>query len=183
MSPTSSPDDHQAAFQRQLGRMLLCFFAVASIDVLVVSFFSGKLRCWFPAWIDPRWQSDPDSPVVYSQSYIAGILFIPLLAHAIERAFRAALPRYQMRHYAGKLILFRPKLDEAYVLGEGRVLDSMKEWVSHDNAFGPYADSVEVYEVPGNHDSMVLGPNVRVMASRLRDCIAEAGSAEGGDAT
>lgn len=93
---------------------------------------------------------------------------------SIERAFRAALPRYRMRHYPGKLILFRPKLDEAYVLGEGRTLDSMKEWVSHDNAFGQYADSIEVHEMPGNHDSMVLEPNVRVMAARLRECIAEA---------
>lgn len=89
MRPTSSSDDRQAAFQRQLGRMLLCFLAVAAIDVLVVSFFSGKLRCWFPAWIDPQWQDNPASPVLYSQSYIAGILFIPLLSHAIERAFLA----------------------------------------------------------------------------------------------
>ena len=36
---------------------------------------------------------------------------------AIERAFRAALPRYPMRHYPGPMVLFRPKLDRAYVLG------------------------------------------------------------------
>lgn len=92
----------------------------------------------------------------------------------IERAFRAALPRYRMKHWPGHLVLFRPKLDEAYVLGPGRVLDSMKEWVSHDNAFGDWCDSIEVHEMPGNHDSMVLEPNVRAMAAKLRDCIAAA---------
>jgi thioesterase domain-containing protein len=33
-----------------------------------------------------------------------------------------------------------------------------------------------VFEVPGNHDSMVLEPNVRVLASHIRTCITEAES-------
>jgi acyl transferase domain-containing protein/thioesterase domain-containing protein len=93
---------------------------------------------------------------------------------AIEQAFRRALPRYQMRHYPGPMVLFRPKLDRAYVLGPGRVLDSAKEWVWEDNGFGAYVDAIEVHEMPGDHDSMVLEPNVRVMAARLRACLAEA---------
>jgi thioesterase domain-containing protein len=93
---------------------------------------------------------------------------------AIEQAFRRALPRYPMRHYPGPMVLFRPKLDRAYVLGPGRVLDSAKEWVWEDNGFGAYVDAIEVHEMPGDHDSMVLEPNVRVMAARLRACLAEA---------
>ena len=93
---------------------------------------------------------------------------------AVERAFRAALPRYAMRHYPGPMVLFRPKLDRAYVFGPGRVLDSAKEWVWEDNGFGAYVDLLEVHEMPGNHDSMVLEPNVRVMAARLRGCVVEA---------
>ncbi|MDD9938436.1 MAG: SDR family NAD(P)-dependent oxidoreductase [Myxococcales bacterium] len=92
----------------------------------------------------------------------------------VEAAFRAALPRYQMRHYPGTLVLFRPKLDNTYVLGPDRVLDAEKEWVWHDNGFGQYADAIQIYEMPGDHDSMVLEPNVRVMAERLRKCIDEA---------
>ncbi|HEB89883.1 MAG TPA: KR domain-containing protein [Deltaproteobacteria bacterium] len=93
---------------------------------------------------------------------------------AIEAAFRAALPKYRMRHYPGPMVLFRPKPDRAYVLGRDRVVDSAKEWVWDDNGFGAWVDSIEVHEMPGDHDSMVLEPNVRVMAARLRKTLAEA---------
>ncbi|MGB5810992.1 MAG: hypothetical protein WBG86_10715 [Polyangiales bacterium] len=65
-------------------------------------------------------------------------------------------------------------MDRAYVLGEDRVLDSAKEWISEDNGWSPYCTEVEVHEMPGDHDSMVLEPNVRVMADQLRACIQRA---------
>jgi thioesterase domain-containing protein len=92
---------------------------------------------------------------------------------AVEGAFRAALPRYPMRRYPGHTVLFRPKLDEAYVLGPGRILNSAKLWVWPDNGWGDWVDSIDIQEMPGNHDSMVLEPNVRVLANRLRACLAE----------
>ena len=94
---------------------------------------------------------------------------------AIERAFRAALPRYRMRRYDGHVHLFRPKLDRAYVLGADRVLNSEKLWIYPDNGWTPWVDSIEVSEMPGDHDSMVLEPNVRVMAARLRDLLETSG--------
>jgi len=90
---------------------------------------------------------------------------------AIEAAFRAALPIYPMRHYAGHVHLFRPRQDHAYVLGEGRILNSEKRWVFPDNGWGAWVDSIEVSEMPGDHDSMVLEPNVRVMAARVRELL------------
>ena len=90
---------------------------------------------------------------------------------AIERAFRSALPRYQMRRYEGPVHLFRPKLDRAYVLGPDRVLNSEKRWIQPDNAWGPWVGSIDVVEMPGDHDSMVLEPNVRVMATKLRELL------------
>ena len=76
-------------FQRDVVRMLIVFFAVAAIDVVVVSLLTGRLRLWFPVWVDPDWATDPDSPVVYSQSYFAGIFFIPVLARIVDRDFLA----------------------------------------------------------------------------------------------
>lgn len=87
--PSSPPKPlRQAqAFQRDLARMLLVFVSVVVVDLCVVSVFSGKLRIWFPQWIDPDWATRPDAWVVYSQSYIAGIVMIPVLLRTIDREF------------------------------------------------------------------------------------------------
>ena len=96
---------------------------------------------------------------------------------AIEQAFRAALPRYRMEKLPGRIILFRPKMDEFYRLGPDRVLSREMEWVWPDNGWSPWAQGIDVYEVPGDHDSMVLEPNVRVMVARLREQIETAEAA------
>lgn len=75
-----------ARFQRDLGRILLVFFAVGAIDLVVLSLIQGELRFWFPMWIDAEW-TRPASGVVYSQSYLAGVACIPILARAVDRAF------------------------------------------------------------------------------------------------
>lgn len=93
---------------------------------------------------------------------------------AIEQAFRRALGRYRLSNFAGHLTLFRPRLEVAYDLGNGRLLDHDREYVYEDNGWTPYVQSIEVFEVPGDHDSMVLEPNVRVLARQLREVIEEA---------
>lgn len=84
------------------------------------------------------------------------------------------MPRYRIKPYPGAVTLFRPKLDNAHVLGPGRVLSSELEFVYHDNDWGKLVGAIEVHEVPGTHDSMVLEPNVRVLAARIRACIQRA---------
>ena len=81
------PISGDGRFARDVARMLAAFLAVVFIDLVVCSLVTHKLRFWFPAWIDARWDSRPDSWVTYSQSYAAGILFIPLLAAAVVREF------------------------------------------------------------------------------------------------
>jgi thioesterase domain-containing protein len=95
-------------------------------------------------------------------------------SEAIKDAFYRALPKYELHYYPGVITLFRPRLDEAYVLGGGRVLNSQREFVYPDNGWSPYADRVDVFEVPGDHDSMVLEPNVRVLVQKLRACLTAA---------
>ncbi|TAJ01879.1 MAG: polyketide synthase, partial [Planctomycetota bacterium] len=90
----------------------------------------------------------------------------------IGRAFRRALGRYRVRGYPGVLTLFRPPLEIAHVLGPRRRANAKRELVFPDNGWGAYARRVDVHEVPGDHDSMVLEPNVRVLAAKLRHCIA-----------
>jgi acyl transferase domain-containing protein/thioesterase domain-containing protein/acyl carrier protein len=89
----------------------------------------------------------------------------------IGAAFRRALERYTVRPFPGVVTLFRPKLEVAHVLGEGRMTNAQREFVFPDNGWGRYVARLDVYEVPGNHDSMVLEPNVRVLANKLQKCI------------
>ena len=52
------------------------------------------------------------------------------------------------------------------------MINSDRRRIYHDNGWGRVrASSVEVFEVPGDHDNMVLEPNVRILAANLRRCI------------
>jgi acyl transferase domain-containing protein/thioesterase domain-containing protein/NAD(P)-dependent dehydrogenase (short-subunit alcohol dehydrogenase family)/acyl carrier protein len=91
---------------------------------------------------------------------------------AIEAAFRAALPRYAMTERRGDTVLFRPPLDRAFRVSGGQWVSRAKEYVYPDNDLTRFAPRLQVVEVPGDHDSMVLEPNVRVLAARLKAVIA-----------
>jgi thioesterase domain-containing protein len=47
--------------------------------------------------------------------------------------------------------------------------------VDHENRFGRIIrGGIEVHEVSGDHDAMVLEPHVRSLAAKLRACLDEA---------
>lgn len=90
---------------------------------------------------------------------------------AIEAAFYQAIARYPMRDWSGNLHLFRPPLHGKWQVSEGRLVDSDRAYVLHDNDWTGHVPGVQVEEVPGDHDSMVLEPNVRVLAARIKAAI------------
>jgi thioesterase domain-containing protein/NAD(P)-dependent dehydrogenase (short-subunit alcohol dehydrogenase family)/acyl carrier protein len=92
----------------------------------------------------------------------------------IEAAFLRAVARYQMQGWDGTLALFRPPLRGKWDMGHGRLVDQDRAYVLADNDWGQWAPQLQVFEVPGDHDSMVLEPNVRVLATRLKKVIAMA---------
>jgi acyl transferase domain-containing protein/thioesterase domain-containing protein/acyl carrier protein len=92
----------------------------------------------------------------------------------IEAAFYRALSRYAVRPHRGQITLFRPPLRPAHVFASGRQIDVVRNFLHDDNGWTPYCDELVVEVVPGDHDSMVLEPNVRVLAGHLRDAISEA---------
>ena len=98
---------------------------------------------------------------------------------AIEAAFRAALPGYVLTEREGATVLLRPPLDRHWKVTRGNWVSAAKEYVFDDNDLTRFAPNLQVIEVPGDHDSMVLEPNVRVMAARLRRVIEAAESAGG----
>ncbi|MFL0800289.1 MAG: SDR family NAD(P)-dependent oxidoreductase [Agarilytica sp.] len=89
----------------------------------------------------------------------------------MEVAFYNALAAYHIEPLDVRTKLFRPKLPVKYKLSGGRVANEDRQVIHHDNGWPRYVEQFEVFEVPGNHDSMVLEPNVRVLATKLRECI------------
>lgn len=93
----------------------------------------------------------------------------------IEAAFRRALARYRTGRYDGPITLIRPPQDRLVALGDGRFLLPSREIVDYENLWGAHTTrGVEVEVVPGDHDNMVLEPNVRVLAAKLQSCLDEA---------
>ncbi|MEM7365869.1 MAG: KR domain-containing protein [Pseudomonadota bacterium] len=90
---------------------------------------------------------------------------------SIEEAFRRALGKYQLESLPIDLKLFRPRQIDAYQLSDGRTANAKKVINRGDNRWTPYVSDLEIFEMPGDHDSMVLEPNVRVLANKLAECL------------
>ncbi|WP_349367871.1 SDR family NAD(P)-dependent oxidoreductase [Salinarimonas sp.] len=95
---------------------------------------------------------------------------------AIEAAFRRAVAAYALEPWNGNAALFRPPLDRRWRVSGGRFVDGEREYVFDDNEWTPWIPALRVFEVPGDHDSMVLEPHARILAARIRACIAQADS-------
>lgn len=92
----------------------------------------------------------------------------------LEMAFREAASVYEVKPYSGPVTLFRPKLDVFYRLPGGRLLQEGRNILLADNGWGQAVSRLLVFEVPGDHDSMMLDPFVRVLADRLRRLLLDA---------
>lgn len=88
--------ENLARFQRDAATMLLVFVAVAFVDLVVVALVMGKVRFWWPTWLDPNWATDPHTRVVYSQSYFAGIAFVPWVVWLVQRDFLSRWSRARL---------------------------------------------------------------------------------------
>lgn len=93
---------------------------------------------------------------------------------AIQDAFLESVARYQVKPWSGPLTLFRPPLLAKWELGE-QLFDHDRYRLFKDNNWAQFAPNIEVFEVPGDHDSMVLEPNVRVLAARMKRCLEQTG--------
>ena len=83
-------------------------------------------------------------------------------------AFLSAMAAYKVSPVDIGATLFRPRLRVKFRLRDGRMIDAERNLLSPDNGWTPFVRSLSVIEVPGNHDSMVLEPNVRVLVASLR---------------
>ncbi|SIS53454.1 Acyl transferase domain-containing protein [Roseivivax lentus] len=93
----------------------------------------------------------------------------------IEAAFLGAIAAYEVASYDGRVVLFRPPLREKWRVAGGRLVNDERAYLSDDNDWGGHLTDLTVIEVPGDHDSMVLEPNVRVLAAALKQAMRDAG--------
>jgi thioesterase domain-containing protein len=96
----------------------------------------------------------------------------------IETGFMNALARYRLQPLDTPVNLFRPKRRPSHVFGPGREIDEDRNFLFPDNEWSAFCPAVHITEVPGDHDSMVLEPNVRVLAAHLREATNHALSAQ-----
>jgi acyl transferase domain-containing protein/thioesterase domain-containing protein len=87
---------------------------------------------------------------------------------AIEAAFLEAVAAYPLVPWQGPLTLFRPPLTGKWQVAKNRLINSERAYVTPDNDWTEWAPGLQVFEVPGDHDSMVLEPNVRVLAAGMK---------------
>ena len=92
----------------------------------------------------------------------------------IEAAFYRAISAYNVRPWDGRVVLYRPPLQGKWTVSGGALVNEERAYVTPDNDWGLMVPGVEVHEVPGDHDSMVLEPNVRVLAALMREAIESA---------
>ncbi len=93
----------------------------------------------------------------------------------VGAAFLKANEQYTTRPYAGDVCLFRPPLEVAHRLWGGRLLTHDRQFRDPLNHWGPHVQgAIEVYEVTGDHDSMMLEPHVRNLAAKFKRCLDQA---------
>ena len=71
----------------------------------------------------------------------------------------------------GPVTLYRPVLDRHWKVSAGQWVSRDREYVYADNDWTRFAPSLIVREVPGDHDGMVLVPNVSVLGNEIRDLL------------
>jgi acyl transferase domain-containing protein/thioesterase domain-containing protein len=92
----------------------------------------------------------------------------------VKGAFLEAVGKYQAPTWGGPLMLFRPPQDFHWQVTDGNWVNAEREYVFEDNDWRKYAPHMEVIEVPGDHVSMVLAPNVTTLAQELSEVIERA---------
>ncbi len=92
-------------------------------------------------------------------------------SETVGNAFLRALRKYEVPEVDVDVCLFRPKQHIKYHLSGGRLMDEHREYLAEDNGWSPYVRHLEVNIVPGDHDSMVLEPNVRVLVGGIKSAL------------
>ncbi len=87
---------------------------------------------------------------------------------AVRLAYMRALDRYEIHPYDGSVFLLKPQPNIIYRLPGGRLFQAGRSLVREDNGWSAYVADLTIAGAPGDHDSMVLNPNVCVLSNKIR---------------
>jgi amino acid adenylation domain-containing protein len=107
---------------------------------------------------------------MYSKFYLnrGGEVLHALEYHAMREVNDEAERIYAPQVYPGEVILFKA----------ANPVDAHTSYVEHDGGWGKLAaGGMEIYDVPGDHLSILQEPNVKVLAEQLKICLAKAQAA------
>ena len=131
-----------------------------------------KGPAYFAEWAKARWAWEKHKRAgVPSQDTGGSAEFNDL---KVQAGFLEGVAKYDTPMWDGPMTLFRPPLDKHWKVTADKWVSSEREYVLEDNDWRKYAPHMEVIEVPGDHVSMVLAPNVTTLAQELREVIAAA---------
>ena len=89
-----------------------------------------------------------------------GVAKLPPLAQKVRTACLQAEKDYRPKAYSGRVILFRSSHEPL-----GRVRDPRAGWSAYASR------GLETYPIEGNHENILLEPQVRAVAERLKICL------------
>jgi oxalate---CoA ligase len=95
---------------------------------------------------------------------------LPRIVQKVRNACFQAQAAYKPQAYSGRVILFRSSHKPL-----GQVVDPRAGW----NTYA--AQGLEIYEITGNHENILLEPQVRLVAKQLRTCLDETNGATAKD--
>jgi aspartate racemase len=107
---------------------------------------------------------------IYSKFYLnrGGEVLHTLEYHAMREVNDEAERIYTPQVYPGEVILFKA----------ANPVDAHTSSVAPDGGWGKLVTGgMEIYDVPGDHLSILQEPNVKVLAERLKICLAKAQAA------
>jgi amino acid adenylation domain-containing protein len=126
---------------------------------------SKALQTWVSLSVSEKWKELSRIAKISKNGIHRRVahLMLPRSLKQVRGACETAAKTYVPRSYPGRLILFRSLHRPLLQLADPHA------------AWSRYAEQgLEIYEVEGNHDSILLEPQVRVVAEQLKDCLQSA---------
>jgi thioesterase domain-containing protein len=96
---------------------------------------------------------------LYRSAYVAKL---PSNVKRVRKACLQAAKHYMPQSYSGRVILFRSNHKPL-----GQSIDPRAGWSTYA------AEGLEIHEIEGNHENILLEPQVRYVARQLRTCLDE----------